>query len=156
MKSEVTVNPVYSLDMEIYRNALYKLKIPVLLMDKEGRFVYANRATLLLTGYSSAEILDMSFSDLFVEDTKKITVEYLKEKVRLECKVNIKHQENAIIVANIKAYGIRPNENREHYFQIILRDLYLADDNYSGLKKKMSSLLDKLKEFNDDLEERLG
>jgi len=151
MSEQVIVNKVFENDLSVYSDALQHMRFPILLMDKKGDFVYANRAALLLTGYTKEEFIKLSFGDLFNTDRPDDIISLLASNQSVECTVNFVHGENIQIPAEIKAYGIRSHEKRNFYYQILLKNIH--DVAALLLEKPLDSLTARIKEFNVELEQ---
>lgn len=151
MQKEITVNKIFDSDLSFYETALYQMKIPILIIDSNGNFLYGNRAALLITGYTEAELIQLRFSDLFAVETGD-TFSLLKSQKTLECRTNFKHQENVTIPATVKIYGVMSYEKRKHYYQIILKDMYLDEKLLIDLKTPLETITQLIKNINDRLE----
>jgi len=141
------INKIFDVELDVY-SELYNLRLPFLLMDSKGNFKFANRAALLITGYSDAELKALSFNDLFSANVPD-PLSVLNNNSGLDCTMKIVHQELVEIPVHLKAYGVRVNEKRNFYYQIILKDMYTVNE--AHLTKHVDSLLDTLEKFNKEL-----
>jgi len=157
--TEVTMSKVYSMDLDLYKDMMENLRIPILLMDKEGNIIFANKAALLVTGYSSAELIDKKFNNIFNADVNDV-VNLVNKTVskRIDCQVKFKHEEDSILIpAQLKVYDMYAQDDRRSYFyQLILTDIHLGQESIKKVLSPLESLLKQLKEQNDELEYRFA
>ena len=57
----------------------------VLMLDRTGRIIFANRSAEALFGYDSADFTEPSFGDLFAPESRRLALEHLDRRTQQWC-----------------------------------------------------------------------
>ena len=81
--------------------------LPVLALDEDGYYVYANQAAQRFLGYEPAEIIGNHLADLVTDDPQLIagTFERLKQSNQISARVRYRHAEGSLREADVNIFG---------------------------------------------------